>query len=564
MLKILATPLRLATRNLKTRSVAALALGTAVVLATQSYADSTFLLQLGTFKSQKMASQKWQEVQTKNGDVVGRLKLHIAEVALPPSNTTTYRTQAGPIASREEAGTLCEALQSRGQECYVVETALFSSDTQPVSSDMADSTLDTTTADQYALESAAAQRSTVVPPSADEPNPVYAQEVASAAPASGNDPRMVPGREPRFLMAPPAAAASQSYAMPAPEPVTAQVEEEKTPAPAKTSEPVVAAAAPSVSVDPNAPGAIEEDNSPGFFSRIFGRSHTEENKNADVEVQEAIRVPVTTSQQAVEVPPAPAVPAYVPPAPRVEPAENTAALPPIKPLGGTPSQVMPGSYWAQMSYFRNESDARDFYESFRSAYPQFANGLRMRVVRPYAYAGRPGRVSLRVGPFATVNDVRTICTAAGKKNARCALVRDMGLSSGSATLQRTRGKYLPESRRRSARTSRYQPAPVNSFGESAMRRTLVQPSPAQTAGNSWLQLGTYGSSAEAMSAWKEFQSRYDVLRNMQASVTRPFGSSAATPSFRLRTGPFSSSMDAQNLCNNLRSAGAGCIPVQGR
>ena len=50
--------------------------------AAPARADNAFLLQLGIFDTEDQANQRWDEVKSKDGDLLGSLNLHIAEVAL--------------------------------------------------------------------------------------------------------------------------------------------------------------------------------------------------------------------------------------------------------------------------------------------------------------------------------------------------------------------------------------------------------------------------------------------------------------------------------------------------
>jgi hypothetical protein len=90
-------------------------------------AQTVFMVQLGTFENQKAAQARWQDLSGKFPDVFSNLRYTPDEFVRHPDASVSYRTQAGPIASREEAESICAIVaQGNGGECYVAETAMFS------------------------------------------------------------------------------------------------------------------------------------------------------------------------------------------------------------------------------------------------------------------------------------------------------------------------------------------------------------------------------------------------------------------------------------------------------
>lgn len=92
-----------------------------------AYAEGVYLLQLGSFEKKEEASAKWQSLQQKYPDLLEGLNVRLQDVTLPPDNFTVYRTQAGALTSRANAQSICDRLTQRGDECYVVETAMVAS-----------------------------------------------------------------------------------------------------------------------------------------------------------------------------------------------------------------------------------------------------------------------------------------------------------------------------------------------------------------------------------------------------------------------------------------------------
>jgi cell division septation protein DedD len=75
-------------------------------------------IQLVSLSSQKDAEAVWARMQKANTDLLGKLKLQVQAVKL--SKGTFYRVQAGPLADRTAAASLCGSLKSRKQDCLVV------------------------------------------------------------------------------------------------------------------------------------------------------------------------------------------------------------------------------------------------------------------------------------------------------------------------------------------------------------------------------------------------------------------------------------------------------------
>lgn len=81
-------------------------------------AGPTWRIQLVSLSSQKDAEAVWTRMQKANTDLLGKLKLQVQTVKL--SKGTFYRVQAGPLADRTAAASLCGSLKSRKQDCLVV------------------------------------------------------------------------------------------------------------------------------------------------------------------------------------------------------------------------------------------------------------------------------------------------------------------------------------------------------------------------------------------------------------------------------------------------------------
>lgn len=87
--------------------------------ATQSAAltPGAVVLQLASVTSEAAAGREWARLQKAHPELLGglELSLHSARV----KNTTYYRVQTGPFASRAAAAELCARLKARNQDCLV-------------------------------------------------------------------------------------------------------------------------------------------------------------------------------------------------------------------------------------------------------------------------------------------------------------------------------------------------------------------------------------------------------------------------------------------------------------
>lgn len=329
----------------------------------------------------------------------------------------------------------------------------------------------------------------------------------------------MPGREPRFLDSTYEAPAAVAAAEPPPPPVAPPPPSSApVPPPESIAEQQMAEAAvpePVAAPEP-IPVPKPEEESPGFFGRLFGSSppkaSSAEGVVGSVDVAEAVRVPL--SNEGERAPRARAVP----------------VIAQVHPIAGSPGASTARTFWAQISYFRDEAQAMSFYRQFSDTYPQFTEGVRVRVTKPFSsHSG--GKVSLRVGPFAGTDDVHAICGAASRWSARCTVVRDLGSSTAA--------------------------------GKGSVPRGIRAEAPAGET--YWVQLGTYDTEEEANEIWDDIKGRHrKLVKNVRSTVTTPPSSSAARQLYRLRAGSFRSADKANGFCRRLQDVGVDCLVVNDR
>lgn len=522
-----------------TTTLALFAILFSLTLGSGAHAQSVFMIQLGSFPSEEQAVQRWESLKSKHGNVVAPLSLRIAEVALPPENVVVYRTQAGPIETREEATQYCNKLSAASQECFVIETAMFlgAEPAMAKAAPPAPATLPEPVIAQQLSDVPAAPPAPVEVVSAPEPVIKPLVVAAPPAPAAEEEPgyslsSFLPWRtsnNAELAATPPpvqpAPAPVQVAAVPAPEPVVTSYSE---PAPQPRDlmvPPAVVIATPPVEASRATPFPSRRKPIEEVAPRVVSSGNNYEGR---VQVAEAVRVPVTGMRAA----PAPAMRLV------------TAPSRPLG-LGGTPSQNFnKRTLWAQVTYFNTADAATNYWESFRNKHTQYSNGLRVRVTQPYMYARQGGRVALRVGPFASMDDINLVCAEAGALNLGCGLVKDIGTSTASSTPRDRTGTYRGYDER-----SRNKAWGIGAGGD----------------GMSWVQIGSYPTPEAAWSAWESYkQSNTDLLRKAGADVTTANLSSSSRQVFRLRVGPYMNKIKALNLCGTLETRGISCIVVGGR
>ena len=77
-------------------------------------------IQIGAFGSDKEAQQFWAARTAKYPDLLGNLTLHLEKVDSGPK-AGWVRVQAGGLANRNAAQTVCSSLKAKGQDCIVTK-----------------------------------------------------------------------------------------------------------------------------------------------------------------------------------------------------------------------------------------------------------------------------------------------------------------------------------------------------------------------------------------------------------------------------------------------------------
>ena len=292
-------------------------------------------------------------------------------------------------------------------------------------------------------------------------------------------------------------------------------------------------------------------------------------KKGDVEISEAIPVPLTDPED-IEVVQSEA------PEPRstsqdkpVETSPASKALPNVadtsaKPIVVTPEVVADdataalnnraatvatpaprriassGSRMLQMSIFERENQAFHCLTQLQQKVPASAL-LRARIIK-----STTGQAVLRVGPVNDPELETAICDTAQDcgKEIQCRMISENGITSAAAAATQ------------SAQDSNA-PMPRNLTNYDAASAPVVATLDGQGV---WVQLGTSSTESEAQDRYETLaKENADVLKDFKPVINTPEYQSLAGKVYRIRIGPFKERKQAQNICGTLSSRGVGCL-----
>lgn len=445
------------------------------LMAAPAWAAPVFMLQFGSFESREEAEKRLSELKTQHAGVLKAMPAGVTEVSLPPDNLTVYRTQAGPLNTRNDAQSVCAQLASNGDECYVVETAMAPS-FAPATTQVA--SVAPAPAATMAVAPAASVSTTQAPAAATgtsplAPNaappvamaPVNARDpmntaaingvstpVASSMPTASSATNVSPEMQSAMDKAaqqqadaqkrmaaelPPvdkktADTAAAMSAAPAPEkltvaPVTMDTTRVVTsaeplplpppPAPLMARTATAPAAAPAATVAPtagtvqSAPLPAPAANGTPFKSGPSVVANSKANEVRPVTTP-AVIVPATGNVTVAEAQRVPLTELNNVP---IAPVTGSVASPiaPSEPVISLKPSSTIGvkTLWSQVGYFKDAQTALAFWDNYRRTHPDFPV-VRVRVTQPYQIATRGlGNVSLRVGPFGREASIRNLCAS---------------------------------------------------------------------------------------------------------------------------------------------------------
>lgn len=248
---------------------------------------------------------------------------------------------------------------------------------------------------------------------------------------------------------------------------------------------------------------------------------------ANVEVAEAIRVPLSTMPQ-----------------PEVKPSYD--ATPNAEQYGYPSQSLAKANLWAEVGYFPNQTAALGYWQTLQERAQDLPEGLRVRVIRPFMSHRSGEQVSVRVGPFASADAIRSLCKATEQEQLNCKSVKEFGDSSTS-----------DGERKRYDSSQRY-------YQRKFQMENKWKPMGFGASNDYYIQLGAYASPVMAQSDWDSLKSSHEeVFAGVSEQIISPRYSSSSEGRYRLRAGPFGSNVSAVNACEQLRRDGILCVVVPG-
>jgi len=83
-------------------------------------ASGRYRIQISSLRSEAALRKNWTSIRNKHKDLLGNLPLIVERTVLSGGRGTYYRMQAGPLASKSQASSLCSRLKQRKLSCLVV------------------------------------------------------------------------------------------------------------------------------------------------------------------------------------------------------------------------------------------------------------------------------------------------------------------------------------------------------------------------------------------------------------------------------------------------------------
>jgi hypothetical protein len=554
-----------------------------------------YLVQLGTSESATEAARRWNKLRSEHTDLLGTLMPVMSEVTLRADQREVFRTQAGYFDKKADAASLCNKLNARDVNCYVVEVSATASE-KTARATQASSAQASTARDSdpvvealknpHLAEAAPAPEKPAAPSSApvdkaaldtifdQDPQKDKAKALhASAEEIEANKPtvtRMFPEAKPAPLPLegkpvsvaelPSTARAtplpSSLEAVDAPKPAVLRALNEDGNNMAKTEAKVVAIPHEKKPLPMSEWKGVEEPESKpaprteappmelaalpptSTFSSDVGPADADPYSTAAPLTTDGKPKDGFTVEEAVRVPLA-----------EESPAESMAPVDPI-PASQLPSRSShQNTQWLSIGPFENAKSARKFWDQASKDDASITSGLRFRTTEPFSQRGGKVTAWAEIGPVGEQEHADKLCAYAVDHNMECRVREDLGLSMtankrGDATPRATQAK--------AGKTGGLHPV------------VLLPAANDKEPPAYWVQLGSHASQQEAEQHWGSLMSRAgDVLGSYTAYAMPPRYSSSSETVLRLRLGPFYEQKDALELCGQLRYRNIRCLSLFG-
>lgn len=258
-----------------------------------------------------------------------------------------------------------------------------------------------------------------------------------------------------------------------------------------------------------------------------------------VEVAEAIRVPLSDSNEPAPLAVIHDQPVTVESLPQEEVKHHEDLEPPVP-------AATAASGWINIESFDDEDAATRFWQKVRKKSAAATSSLRVRIVR--SLIGRGSNAVLAVGPFAGQYEADSFCHDAIwelDNGLRCSFTDKP--QAASAPAPETQAAVASHSDAYAERRKQFR-RPINNPGAS---EPVVLSSRLY-----WLQVLTAPSEMEALQKWEQVRTdNSDLLEGMRSSVS---ASLTDKTSYVVRIGPMTDNGKAIALCDKLHERGVQC------
>ena len=451
-------------------------LAMAVVPSISFAAEDAYFVEVGDDVTKDDAQAQWQALVNKNKNLLGKLTLYPKDIVQDGAQMTT-RMQAGPIASKAQALKICNKLFAQDVSCFVIEGVNNAPPTAMMHLNQGERMATNNGALPWFSN--------------------HGSDIAAAPRVKGED-TAIDGSE------------------------RAETKDVK---PVSTKGDVKLPW-----LEPKKTEAKDEDQD----------TNTGTHKKAEVQVAEAIRVPLTETHDITD-------------------QIRVSALPELKPSFGTRQlqdqsaemgNVNSGKGWLDVSGFANEEIAASMWEEVRSANRKQAKTLNMRVSRP-AVAASDHNTTLSVGPFANSAEALNFCRSglqAGDRGLQCSFVaNDAGVANAKVMALNAHADAYAQRRR----------PPENPVIVATDAQNVAKLAPA--AGPSrqyWVQVVTADSQMEALKQWEQVKNdNATLIGDLRSSVSAAANDKS---SYVVRVGPIVENDKAIRMCSELQKRNVEC------
>lgn len=459
----------------------------ACALAPASFAaDDEYFVEIGDDVQKDDAQAQWQALVNKNKTLLGKLKLYPKDVMQDGKQVAT-RMQAGPITSKVQAIKICNKLFAKDVPCFVIEGV----NAPP-----------TAMAHLKDSKQIASSGGGILP------------WLTGGSSASADT-------EVKDIPAPPAVKGEDTAIDGSPRSANDQSSSVK----GKVTLPWLE--------------AKKSDPWDGEDSEKQEAEKEKAKKKAEVQVAEAIRVPLTETHD-------------------LEDQIHVNSLPELKPSFGTHKlqdqsaemgNVNSGAGWLDVGNFASEEIASSMWDEVRAANKKQAKTLNMRISKP---ASGSGNTTLSVGPFANSAEALNFCRnglQAAERGLQCGFVaNDAGIANG---------KLLALNQRADAYAKRRKPVQNPDVQTASVAANVAKLAPASGPSKQyWVQVVKADSQMQALKQWDELKrANAEVIGDLRSSV-----SAAATDksSYVVRVGPILENDQAIRVCSQLQKRNVDC------